>query len=214
MKVRVARTLAGVAAVVMLGGCVPKATALGGTAAVPARIPRAELARENQVMVFTWSYEDPDMRARGDGSARVTAPDSVRLDLFLAAGLGGGSALVFGDSLILPPNGGIIKRFLPPVGFLWAALGRLAVAPGDTTVRVDGAFTRADIARGGSVMRVSFDGERIASLERIADGGIQERVTRYADRTEYQHLGARRRLTLVVTRTTNVAGFDASIWQH
>ena len=214
MTVRLIRTAVAVAAAIALGACVPKAGALGGAAAAPARIPRAELLHAPQLVVFAWSYEDTEMRARGEGSARLTAPDSARLDLFLAGGLGSGTALIFGDSLILPSNAGLIKRFIPPVAMFWAAIGRLAVGPGDTTVRVDGALTRADIARGGSVMRVSFDGERLASLERIADGGIQERVTRLAEKTEYQHLGARRRLTLVITRTTNVAGFDASIWQH
>jgi hypothetical protein len=197
-----------------VAGCVPKAAQLTGATVAPARLPTSGLARRHQTVSFTWAYQDVDLRASGEGAARVAPPDSVRLDLFLAAGLGGGRALVLGDSLLLPPSGGMIKRFLPPVAMFWAALGRLAVPPGDTSVRVDGTRTRADIARGNDVMRVTFDGDRLSILERIGDGGIQERVTRGATITEYEHLGARRKLTLVITRTADAGAFDASIWQR
>lgn len=203
-----------IALALLAGACVPKATSLVGAAVEPARLPPGRLASRHQLLAFTWAYEDADMRASGEGAARVAPPDSARLDLFLSGGLGGGQALVLADSLILPASGGIPKRFLPPVAMFWAALGRLAVPAGDTTVRVDGAVTRADIARGGEVMRVAFDGERLASLERVVDGGIQERLVRQGTRMTYEHLGARRRLTLVITRTTDDQSFDASIWRH
>ncbi len=198
---------------VLLAGCVPRAVALAGAAVTPTRLPLSVLARAHQTIAFTWAYQDADLRAQGDGAARVAAPDSARLDLFLAGGMGGGRAVILGDSLYLPPNGGMLKRFLPPVAMFWAAIGRLAVPPGDTTVRVDAARTSADIARGRETMRVTFDGERLASLERISEGGIVERVIRGDAKTEYEHLGNRRHLTLVITRTTDAASFDAAIFE-
>ena len=209
---RALRWFLGLIVVTGLAACVPKAASLVGAPAAPMRIPRAELVRMPQLVAFTWRYEDPDIRAQGEGAARVTWPDSARLDLFLSGGLGGGMAVIIGDSLVNPPGGGLLKRFLPPVAMFWASLGRLAVPGGDTAVRVDGATTRADIARGGRIMRVTFEGERLTSLEHIVDGGILERVTRGADRTEYVQNASRRRLTLVISRTTNVPAFDSAIW--
>lgn len=199
--------------VLALAGCVPKAVALAGSSAAPERLPAGLLARAHQTIAFTWAYQDADLRAQGEGAARVAAPDSARLDLFLAGGMGGGRAVILGDSLYLPANGGMLKRFLPPVAMFWAAIGRLAVPPGDTTVRVDASRTHADIGSGRETMRVTFEGDRLATLERISDGGIVERVTRGDVRTEYEHLAARRKLTLVITRTTDAASFDAAIFE-
>ncbi len=198
---------------VALAGCVPKATVLAGSAVAPTRLPSGLLVRAHQTIAFTWAYQDVELRAQGEGAARISAPDSARLDLFMSGGLGGGHAVILGDSLYLPPNGGMLKRFLPPVAMFWAAIGRLAVPQGDTTVRVDASRTHADIARGRETMRVTFEGDRLATLERISDGGIVERLTRGDARTEYEHLAARRKLTLVITRTTDAASFDAAIFE-
>jgi len=197
-------------------GCVPHAAALTGTIAAPTRIPDARLVPGAQHVVFRWEYKDPDMFARGEGAARVIAPDSVRIDLFLDGGLGSGYAIVIGDSA-WSPAGERLNRFLPPVAILWAALGRLAVPPGDTTVRVDGAIARADIARGASVMRIAFTGERLTTIEHIEAGSIRERLERQAGPPEairYEQFSAHRSLTLTITRRQPSAGFDAKIWQH
>lgn len=208
------RRFAWLPCVLALASCVPKAAGLVGAAVTPARLPAAILARAHQTIAFTWAYQDADLRAQGEGAARVAAPDSARLDLFLSGGMGGGRALILGDSLFLPANGGMLKRFLPPVAMFWAVLGRLAVPPGDTTVRVDASRTSADIARGPETMRVTFEGDRLATLERISEGGIVERLVRGENKTDYEHLGARRHLTLVITRTADAASFDAAIWQR
>ncbi len=209
-----ARQLACLAALALAAGCAPRAPALTGAPVEPSRLPTTELPRARRLVAFTWAYEDADLRAQGEGAARVAPPDSARLDLFLAGGLGGGQALVLGDSLILPGSGGMLKRFLPPVAMFWAALGRLAVPAGDTAVRVDGATTRADSARGADVMRATFEGGQLAVLEHVGGGTIAERLVRTGPRLVYEHLGFRRRLTLVLTRTTDAASFDAAIWLH
>src|SRR5687767_16031923 len=91
--------LVGAVLVVLLAAasCGPKVDPLSGTVA-PARLPRTELPPINQRIRFTWTYEDHDLRGRGDGIARIAPPDSVRLDLFLAGGNAGGrSVLTDGD---------------------------------------------------------------------------------------------------------------------
>lgn len=195
------------------GSCAPRARPLGG-APTPARLPAAELPAGHQRMLFRWQFRDGDVLARGEGVARVAAPDSVRLDLFLDGGLGGGYAVVIGDQ-IFAPGGDAIRRYLPPAPLLWATLGRLAVPDAaDTTARVDGDVLRADIGS-RPTWRVTFDGARLARLERIEDGRLVESVERRdGGAVRYEHPLSQRVLTLDITGTEKASDFDAAIWRH
>ena len=201
------------ALLLVAAGCAPRAVALAGVAVAPLRMPRAQLAPGLQQITFTFEYRDNEMFASGEGAARVASPDSARLDLFLRGGVGSGFAIVLGDT-VHAPGGALMRRLLPPTAMFWAALGRLAVPPGDTTVRVEGNIVRADIRRGPNTMRVAFEGDRLTSIENIEGDGIVERATRAGERLTYEHFAAHRRLTMIVTRTQPVESFDAAIWRH
>lgn len=195
----------------LLVACVPKAPPLVGAPA-PAVIPRLELPPGHTRFVFDWSYEDPDMQGRGEGAIRAAAPDSARLDLFLAGGLGGAVAVLIDDDL-RAPGPEAVKRMVPPAPLLWAALGRLAVPPAaDTVARQDGDTLRIDIGR-GSVWRVTVAGGSLRRLERIDDGRIIQSVRRADDRhVRYYDASARRSLEFTITSVDQNVGFDASIW--
>jgi len=196
----------------LVAGCGPRARPLVGAPA-PAVLPRAELPAGRQRYDFRWEYEDGDLLVRGDGVARTAAPDSVRLDFFLDGGMGGGYALLLGQELIVP-GGDQVRRLLPPPPLLWASLGRLAVPPAsDTIARVDAGTLRADIGR-DPTWRASFDGQRLARLERIVDGRVAEWLVRDPDRVRYLHTTSRRALTLTKLRVQPAAEFDATIWDH
>ena len=194
-------------------GCAPKLRPLGGTAA-PAVLPRAELPRGQHRILFRWEMEDGDMLTRGDGAARVASPDSIRLDFFLAGGLGGGAAILIGDELRLPPGADdLARRLIPPAPLLWAAVGRLAVPPSrDTTARVDGDTLRADIGA-PAMWRVTFVRDTLRRLERVTEGRVIEWVDRRASdgRVRYQLEPNRRRLDLFISRSEPSA-FDQTIW--
>jgi hypothetical protein len=204
--------LIGVAAGAVSAGCAPRAGSLRGTP-VPARFPRVELPPGHQRLVFRWEYTDQALGARGEGVARIAAPDSVRLDLFLDGGLGGGYAIVIGDS-VATPGGDQVRRFLPPVSLLWAALGRLAVPPSpDTVAKVDGDALRADIGR-NPAWRVTFTGDRLGRLERIVDGRRVEWVSRTGSDVRYENERASRSLRLRITATDEASPFDPAIWRR
>lgn len=209
----IARASLFAAALAMALGCAPKARPLAG-APTPARLPAAELPPGRQRVDFRWEYRDGDLLASGEGVARVAAPDSVRLDLFLAGGLGGGYAIVIGNE-IYTPAGDQARRVLPPAPLLWASLGRLAVPPAaDTTARVDGGVLRADIGR-DPTWRVTFDSAGLTRLERIQGGRLQEWAQRDgASRVRYEHVLSQRSLKLDITRTQGASEFDAAIWRH
>jgi hypothetical protein len=202
------------ATVVALGGCAPRAKPLEGTPAPAMRVPGGQLPSGRTQTTFRWEYEEPDLSARGEGVARVSPPDSARLDLFLGGGFGGGAAVLVADELRLPGGSDGIRRFIPPPPLLWAALGRLAVPPSaDTTVRVDGDILRADIGR-DPVWRATFAGEQLVRLERIEDGRIAAWVARETEqRVRYRDERSGRTLTLTVERRENALEFDARIWR-
>ena len=193
--------------------CAQRARPLAGVPTT-VRLPSAQLAAGHQRVTFRWEYTDADVGFSGEGVARVAAPDSARLDFFLSNGLGGGHAVLLGDSLAIPRGAGEIRRLLPPSPLLWAALGRLALPPAaDTVVRRDGRLLRADVGRAPR-WRIVFDSTRLVELTRIDGERVAERVTRGAGgRVDYQNLGEQRRLTLSNFAAVPAAGFDAAIWR-
>lgn len=207
------RSLAAVAAATLLLACAPKAPPLVGLP-VPPRLPDTRLPPLHRQITFTWSYTDADFRARGDGAARVSPPDSVRLDFFVANGLGGGRAVLIGDDLRTPKDGGAIRRYLPPVPLLWAAFGRLALPPVvDTAARVDGDTLRIEIGR-DPAWRAAFVGSALRRLEEIDGGRVPRSLTRGEDgHVVFRQASARRMLEITVLRVDTLSGFDAAIWQ-
>jgi hypothetical protein len=198
----------------LAAGCAPpRVAALPGTLAPARQLPRGILLPGRRKVVFQWELVDGEMTARGDGVARIASPDSVRMDFFLGGGMGGGAAVLIGDSLSVPgPD--LIRRLVPPRALLWAALGRLDIpAERDTVVRVDEGVLRADI--GAPVRwRVSFRGDTLTRLDRVDGGRLQEWVERSSDqRVKYRNESSRRALSLVIQQSDAVSSpFDASIW--
>jgi hypothetical protein len=190
--------------------CAPSLHPLTGTPA-PARLPRSELPVGHRQIVFDWELQDRDLAGRGEGVARIAAPDSARLDLFLAGGFGGAAAILIDDSLQVT-GGSMARRFIPPIPLLWAALGRTAIPPlGDTTARVDGELLRVDIGN-PTTWRLTFRGDSLLRLERVSGSHIVEWVERSGPTVRYRSEQARRALSLTIKRVLEVPAFDASIW--
>ncbi len=193
----------------------PRLAPLVNATPVPARepLPVIELPRHSQRIVFTWRLQEAELEIRGEGAARISAPDSARIDLFVAGGLGSGSAWVIGDRMRLNAPEALLK-VLPPPSFLWAALGRFAIPPGaDTLVaRTDSTLT-ADIGPSPR-WRLSLQGRRIVRLERAEGDRVVDRLERKGDGAlVYFHAPTRRQLTLSITKVDSVPAFDASIWR-
>ena len=209
------RLTASIAPIILLFAgiaCAPRAGSLSGAVA-PARFPVTDIPRGHQRIVFRWEYVDQALAAKGEGVARVASPDSVRLDFYLDGGLGGGYAIVIGDS-ISTPGGDQVRRYLPPVALLWAVLGRLAVpAMPDTLAKVDGDALRADIGR-DPVWRVTFVADHLTRLERIVSGRRLEWVSRTGPDVRYQNERSSRSLTLKITSTDEAPPFDPEIWRR
>jgi hypothetical protein len=196
----------------VVAGCVPRLAPLTGVEAPASRLPHASIAAGHHLIVFNWELEDRDMNGRGDGAAQIAAPDSARLNFVLAGGFGGGAAILIGDA-VSAPGPDMIRKLIPPPPLLWASLGRVALPNlPDTVIRVDGATLRADIGK-PVAWRVTFRGDTLVRAERVDGGRVAEWIERSdASHIRYRNEGARRSLTLTLTRTAEVPSFDASIW--
>jgi hypothetical protein len=197
--------------VVALSACAPKLKPLPGES-TPVSLPHVAMAPGHHMIFFDWKYSDSDLSGQGNGVARIAAPDSVRLDFFLAGGFGGGGAVLIGDSLDVP-GADLARRLIPPPPLLWAALGRSAIpVTSDTAIHLDGALLRADL--GSPVQwRATFRGDSLIRLERVDNDRIVEWVAIQADnRLEYRQEVSRRTLELHIPRVEDGAEFDSAIW--
>jgi hypothetical protein len=196
-----------------LVACAPRLAPLSGVATPADKLPHAAAPLGHTKIVFNWEYEDRDMNGRGEGVARIAAPDSARLDFFLAGGFGGGAAVLIRDSLAVPGGVDLVRKLVPPATLLWATLGRVALPNlPDTVIRVEGATLRADIGT-PVAWRLTFRSDTLVRAERVESGRVAEWVERTSANTvRYRNEGARRSLSLSITRTDQVPDFDASIW--
>ena len=175
-------------------------------------LPPTELPAGYWRLIFRWQYRERVFSARGDGVARIAAPDSLRLDLFLDNGSGAGFVILIADSLIVGAQPGA-ERYVPPVPLLWAALGRVTMTGRDTVVRVDGDTLRAEIGP-APTWRLAFGREGLVRAERIADGRIEETVERSdSTRVLYRQPGGSRTLELTVQNRIRESAFNAAIWR-
>jgi hypothetical protein len=197
------------ALVIVAVACAPSVQPLKGVPSPSLSLPPLQLPPQHTKIVFRWEYTDGESLTRGDGAVRLAAPDSARLDFFMG-GFGGAAALV-GDTL-RANAGGMVKRLLPPVPLMWAALGRLAIPPlPDTTVVTDGSLLRADVGRPVE-WRVTARGDTLVEVAHIPGGKLSEQVTRSGGEVVYEVPSARRKLRLTIVRTEEGGSFDASIW--
>jgi hypothetical protein len=196
---------------ICLTACAPRAKPLSGVVAPERALPSIELPSGHRRIVFKWDYEENSLIVHGDGAARLAAPDSARVDLFLSGGVPVARAVLV-DNTIRAANQAQVERVLPPPPLMWAAFGRLAIpALPDTVVTVEGDVVRADIGR-PVAWRVTIRGMRLMQLARISGGRIVEMVTRDQGGRLLYEVPGRRKLWLGITRDEGVAAFDASIW--
>lgn len=196
----------------LAAGCAaaPRAGPLTGVPVARA-VPDTRLSPGYRRIVFGWEYKERVFSARGDGVARIAAPDSLRIDLFLENGSSGGYVIIIGDSLTAVAQEEA-RRSLPPEPLLWATLGVVRVTAPDTVVRLDGDTLRVEIGQ-NPTWRMAY-GSALGRMDRIADGRLEQTVERTdSSRVVYRQPGAGRSLVLTIRRTIRETGFDASIWR-
>ena len=198
----------------MLPGACARAPRAGPLTGVPyaGGVPDTRLAPGYRRMVFGWEYKERLGSGRGDGVARIAGPDSVRIDLFLENGNSAGFVILIADSLAALAQDEA-RKSLPPVPLLWASLGVVRVISPDTTARQDGDTLRVEVGQ-NPIWRMAYASRRLARMERITGGRIEETVERGdTTRIVYRQPGAGRSLVLTIRQIIPETGFDAAIWR-
>ena len=106
-------------------------------AAAAATVPAAR-----QILRISWRADDGHIELSGNGAVRIAPPDSLRLDIAAALGLGRSILIMTGDSVVAQPASAV-DQILPDRFALWAALGIMRPPPGRMSYETAGDGDRA-----------------------------------------------------------------------
>lgn len=179
-------------------------------------------AKGHQLHRFRWQLQDERGAAGGRGTARLAAPDSVRLDVAGPLGSGRGSAIVVGDSALWTDPQDVIERLVPSFPLMWAMFGMMRLPPDGAALRglSDSSVTVWEAANGADT--VAYVRQRTPArllAEVRAAGKIVGRVeTELAP--DGRPLSSRltvpsvpARLDLTFTSSTASEPFPGSLWR-
>ncbi len=113
---------------------VPEATPVVGREQVSRWVDASQPVGSRTIR-FRWQLQDDRGAAGGRGTARVAAPDSVRLDIVGPLGAGRGAAVVVGDSARWTDPPDIIERLVPSYPLMWAMFGVERLPPAQAILR-------------------------------------------------------------------------------
>lgn len=175
---RFARWLAGACLVTLTGACaaaIESHPPLRDPAGLMTRVGDPGAGGGPQVIRFEWKYGDLRGDVRGDGLARFTPPDSLRLDLFSSGELAMAVALVSGE---VRTQGQIEDVEVPPLPLVFAMAGLIrpgvSRAPEAYAVGRDSVLAFAD----GDLRRYYFLREnRVRRVEERLRGRTVRRVS-------------------------------------
>lgn len=173
---------------------------------------------------FKWRYEDRKLNAAGRATARVAAPDSVRLDYAATLGLSSGAGVVVGDSVIWADPDQDFRSFIRGVAVFWATLGVARPAPAGAVVTA-GTVGSADHPRQawryatGSDTLTYVSGTQVLDVEWRNGSTVVARSHTERDQrgwparaqVEFPEAGARFELTVVGIDTTVVV--PPALWR-
>jgi hypothetical protein len=170
---------------------------------------------------FAWEFQEPGVRIRGRGVARVEPPYRARLDLFSANGERLAAAALVDDALRVPPGMAVP---VPPAPMLWGALGVFRPGPGTyaaqaTRPAVNRSTLRFLSSEGGDI-HFSFVDRRIDRVERSADGGVREELRvrfgpaeeRFPREAVWRDVAAVRELRITTESVEVVESYPSHIW--
>jgi hypothetical protein len=172
-------------------------------------------------LVFEWEFQEPGVRVRGRGVARVEPPYRARLDLFGPNGDRIAAASLVNDRLEVPVG---LATAIPPAPMLWGALGIFRPGPGlygaSATRSASGhSELRFRVDEGGE-LRVALSGGRIDRIDRTRESGAREELRvrfgasdeRFPRESIYRDVGAVRELRITMESVEQVESYPPDVW--
>jgi len=176
----------------------------------------------SELLNLRWRFRDADMSVSGRGAARVSPPDSLRIDVRGPLGFGRGTLVLAGRSVWANPDD-LVRQVLPDRFIVWAMLGVIR-AP-DSVNRFEAGFAGAR-----RLVRLAEPDGRLTTFELAGDtvvGGTQSRGERLVGRLTIlrgvdgrivravaENLERNARLVFDIDRRTPSGGFPAEIWRR
>ncbi len=207
-----------------LGGCAsapPPPTPTVDAGAVQREAEEASILDRPYRVEFAWEFQEPGVRIRGRGVARVEPPYRARLDLFSANGERLAAAALVDDALRVPAGMAVP---VPPAPMLWGALGVFRPGPGTYAAQAtrpgsDRSTLRFLSSEGGEV-NFSFRDRRIERVERSAEGGVREDLRvrfgppeeRFPREATWRDMAAVRELRITTESVEVVESYPSHIW--
>ncbi|MDQ2670679.1 MAG: hypothetical protein M3Y31_08615 [Gemmatimonadota bacterium] len=176
----------------------------------------------HQIYRYRWLYRDERSSIGGRGSARVAPPDSVRLDVSLALGVGSGSGVVVNDTMLWGRPQELLARFVPDYNLMWAMFGVARQPPAGATITgadqgssrawryADGPDTVAYVLTSGETPRLEAEVKR----GRQVLGRVETRYTAAGTpaSTRLDVPTGPARLDITFEQIDSVAPFPADLW--
>jgi hypothetical protein len=202
------------------GPVIPAEAPVATVAQVRTWVARTEPAGHT-VIKFRWQIQDDRGAAGGRGSARISARDSVRLDVAGPLGSGRGAAVVVGDSACWTDPPDVVRRLVPSYPLMWAMFGVMRAPPPGAVTR--GLADSSDIAwewvRGADTVRYDWQhgGLRLVAEARRA-GSVIGRVETTRDearrlvRSQLVVPSVPSKLTITYSESASTEPFPPSLW--
>jgi hypothetical protein len=176
----------------------------------------------SELLSLRWRFRDAEQGVSGRGAARVTPPDSLRVDVRGPLGFGRGTLVLAGPTAWADPED-LVRQVLPSRFLIWAMLG-VVQAP-DSAERYerggDAARRWLRVVEAGAVVTtfelhgdtlvgvVRVHGDRLAgrlALERGGDGRVRHATA--------EDLERHARLEFDIDTRAPVGAFPAEVWRH
>lgn len=133
------RSYLGVILAALLAGCGPKPQPVAPLAFAPAsreafaQAAAATVPPQRLILRIGWKADDGRLELSGNGAVRIAPPDSLRLDVAAALGLGRSTMIMLGDVVTAQPAN-VVDQVLPDRFALWAAIGIMRIPPGRISI--------------------------------------------------------------------------------
>ena len=186
----------------------------------------AEAARTvpagSELVSLRWRFRDAEQGVSGRGAARVTPPDSLRVDVRGPLGFGRGTLVLAGPTAWADPES-LVRQVLPSRFLVWAMLGVVQVP--DSAERFerggDGARRWLRVVEPGALVTTfELRGDTLVGVVRVRGDRMAGRLVLVRDgggrvvHATAEDLERKARLDFDIDDRTPAGAFPTEVWRH
>jgi hypothetical protein len=183
---------------------------------------RRTLPAGSELVALRWRFRDAQSEVAGRGAARVSPPDSLRIDVRGPLGFGRATLVFAGADAWADPEDAV-RRVLPSRHLIWAMLGVVRAPAGVERLEAFDAGTRRllrAVGADGSVTTYDLRGDTLAGVVVARNDRVVGRLTLARDargavaHADAEDLERNARLSFDIQSRTPSGAFPAEVWRH